>query len=35
VRQVVDETEVVGIDEGQFFDLDLPNVCSTLLSAPA
>jgi thymidine kinase len=24
------ETEVVGIDEGQFFDLELPMICSTL-----
>ena len=33
-RQVLEavepETEVVGIDEGQFFDQDLPAVCSTL-----
>jgi thymidine kinase len=28
--QVHDETEVVGIDEGQFFDSNLPAVCSTL-----
>src|SRR3990170_2506740 len=27
---VREDTEVVGIDEGQFFDLDLPVVCSTL-----
>ena len=26
------ETEVVGIDEGQFFDTDLPAVCSELAS---
>jgi thymidine kinase len=24
------DTEVVGIDEAQFFDMDLPNVCNTL-----
>jgi thymidine kinase len=30
VRQVVDETEVVGIDEGQFFDAELPMICNTL-----
>ena len=28
--QVEDMTEVVGIDEGQFFDADLPSVCNTL-----
>src|SRR6187399_2741554 len=28
--QVEHDTEVVGIDEGQFFDHDLPNVCNTL-----
>jgi thymidine kinase len=28
--QVLPETEVVGIDEGQFFDAELPAVCSTL-----
>jgi len=28
--QVEDNTEVVGIDEGQFFDADLPAVCNTL-----
>ena len=27
---VDDDTEVVGIDEGQFFDADLPAVCNTL-----
>ncbi len=27
---VDDDTEVVGIDEGQFFDLDLPAVCNEL-----
>ena len=30
LAQVLDETEVVGIDEGQFFDSELPAVCSTL-----
>jgi thymidine kinase len=30
VRLVADTTEVVGIDEGQFFDLNLPAACSTL-----
>ncbi len=28
--QVDEDTEVVGIDEGQFFDADLPSVCNTL-----
>lgn len=28
--QVDEDTEVVGIDEGQFFDADLPAVCNTL-----
>jgi thymidine kinase len=28
--RVQSDTEVVGIDEGQFFDADLPAVCSTL-----
>src|SRR5512134_2486252 len=28
--RVLPETEVVGIDEGQFFDQELPAVCSTL-----
>jgi thymidine kinase len=27
---VADDTEVVGIDEGQFFDADLPAACNTL-----
>jgi thymidine kinase len=27
---VAPDTEVVGIDEGQFFDLELPTVCNTL-----
>ncbi len=27
---VEDDTEVVGIDEGQFFDVELPAVCTTL-----
>ncbi|MBI4888263.1 MAG: thymidine kinase [Acidobacteria bacterium] len=30
LRQVEPETEVVGIDEGQFFDAELPAVCNTL-----
>src|SRR5690242_19879969 len=30
VRQVHDDTEVVGIDEGQFFDSHLPAACNTL-----
>jgi thymidine kinase len=30
LAQVLPETEVVGIDEGQFFDAELPAVCSTL-----
>ena len=30
LAQVEPDTEVVGIDEGQFFDADLPAVCSTL-----
>ena len=30
LERVQSDTEVVGIDEGQFFDLDLPNVCNTL-----
>ena len=30
VRHVLDETEVVGIDEGQFFDPNLPAACNTL-----
>ena len=28
--RVAPETEVVGIDEGQFFDLELPTICNTL-----
>jgi thymidine kinase len=32
LSQVDDNTEVVGIDEGQFFDTDLPTVCNTLAS---
>ncbi len=28
--RVHDDTEVVGIDEGQFFDVELPAVCNTL-----
>jgi thymidine kinase len=30
LRAVADDTEVVGIDEGQFFDLNLPAACNTL-----
>jgi thymidine kinase len=30
LHQVRVDTEVVGIDEGQFFDLELPAVCNTL-----
>jgi thymidine kinase len=30
LRAVKDETEVVGIDEGQFFDANLPAACNTL-----
>ena len=30
VRLVEDSTEVVGIDEGQFFDANLPGACNTL-----
>ena len=30
LERVRPETEVVGIDEGQFFDLELPAVCCTL-----
>src|ERR1700746_451106 len=30
VRQVDDDTEVVGIDEGQFFDGNLPAACNPL-----
>ena len=30
VSAVRDDTEVVGIDEGQFFDLNLPAACNTL-----
>jgi len=30
VRMVEDATEVVGIDEGQFFDLNLPAACNSL-----
>ena len=30
VRRVAGDTEVVGIDEGQFFDLNLPAACNTL-----
>src|SRR4051794_30460895 len=30
VQMVADDTEVVGIDEGQFFDPNLPAACNTL-----
>ena len=30
LQRVQDDTEVVGIDEGQFFDVELPAVCNTL-----
>src|SRR6185503_19664814 len=30
VREVLEGTEVVGIDEGQFFDPNLPAACNTL-----
>jgi thymidine kinase len=30
LKAVAEDTEVVGIDEGQFFDLELPGVCNTL-----
>ena len=30
LEAVADDTEVVGIDEGQFFDQELPMICSTL-----
>lgn len=30
VERVADATEVIGIDEGQFFDLNLPAACNTL-----
>jgi thymidine kinase len=30
LEQVEGDTEVVGIDEGQFFDMDLPSVCNAL-----
>ena len=30
LEQVAAETEVIGIDEGQFFDLELPMICNTL-----
>jgi thymidine kinase len=32
LQMVDDNTEVVGIDEGQFFDAELPAVCNTLAS---
>jgi thymidine kinase len=30
LEQVAADTEVIGIDEGQFFDLELPMICDTL-----
>ena len=30
LEQVLPETEIIGIDEGQFFDQDLPGVCNQL-----
>jgi len=33
LQRVREETEVVGIDEGQFFDLDLVDVCTTLANS--
>src|SRR5207253_7866487 len=30
LRRVDDDTDVVGIDEGQFFDADLPGACNSL-----
>ena len=30
LERVEPDTEVIGIDEGQFFDLELPTVCNTL-----
>ena len=30
LEKVADDAEVVGIDEGQFFDLELPAICDTL-----
>ena len=33
LQAVAAATEVIGIDEGQFFDLDLPRVCSQLADA--
>ncbi len=33
LERVEDDTEVVGIDEGQFFDAELPFVCSVLADA--
>ena len=30
IREVLEATEVVGIDEGQFFDANLPAACNTL-----
>ncbi|HXF06019.1 MAG TPA: thymidine kinase [Blastocatellia bacterium] len=33
LERVREDTEVVGIDEGQFFDLDLVDVCTTLANS--
>ena len=33
LEMVAVDTEVIGIDEGQFFDLELPMVCNTLADA--
>ena len=30
LERVASDTEVIGIDEGQFFDLELPMICNTL-----
>ena len=30
LARVHDDTEVIGIDEGQFFDMELPAICNTL-----
>jgi thymidine kinase len=30
LERVCDDTQVIGIDEGQFFDAELPAVCTTL-----
>jgi thymidine kinase len=31
--RIADDTEVIGIDEGQFFDTELPSVCNALANA--